>query len=133
MGERRSAAWFGGSGRAGMIHRSWMRSQGFGPEVFDGRLVIGIATSSSEPAQCNAHLDRIAEGVKRGVWQAGGLPLALPTMATGETLMRPTSMLYRDLTALEVEELIRANPLDGVVLLSGCDKTTPAMLMGAVG
>ncbi|MBB4683096.1 IlvD/Edd family dehydratase [Amycolatopsis jiangsuensis] len=131
MGERRSAAWFGASGRAGMIHRSWMRSQGFGPEVFDGRPVIGIATSASELAPCNVHLDRVAEAVKRGVWQAGGLPLAFPTMATGETLMRPTAMLYRNLMAMEVEELIRANPLDGVVLLSGCDKTTPAMLMGA--
>ncbi|WP_275295625.1 IlvD/Edd family dehydratase [Amycolatopsis sp. La24] len=127
----RSAAWFGASGRAGMIHRSWMRSQGFGPEVFDGRPVIGIAVSASELAPCNVHLDRVAEAVKRGVWQAGGFPLAFPTMATGETLMRPTAMLYRNLMAMEVEELIRANPLDGVVLLSGCDKTTPAMLMGA--
>lgn len=128
---RRSAAWFGATGRAGMIYRSWMRNQGFGPEVFDGRPVIGIATSASELAPCNAHLDRVAEAVKRGVWQAGGFPLAFPTMATGETLMRPTAMLYRNLMAMEVEELVRANPLDGVVLLSGCDKTTPAMLMGA--
>jgi dihydroxy-acid dehydratase len=131
MADRRSAEWFGASGRAGMIYRSWMRSQGFGPQVFDGRPVIGIATSASELAPCNAHLDRVAEAVKRGVWQAGGFPLAFPTMATGETLMRPTAMLYRNLMAMEVEELIRANPLDGVVLLSGCDKTTPAMLMGA--
>ncbi|MFF4599204.1 IlvD/Edd family dehydratase [Amycolatopsis sp. NPDC001319] len=130
-GERRSTAWFGASGRAGMIHRSWMRSQGFGSDVFDGRPVIGIATSASELAPCNVHLTRVAEAVKRGVWQAGGFPLAFPTMATGETLMRPTAMLYRNLMAMEVEELIRANPLDGVVLLSGCDKTTPAMLMGA--
>ncbi|MEV0068248.1 IlvD/Edd family dehydratase [Amycolatopsis sp. NPDC050768] len=131
QGERRSAAWFGASGRAGMIHRSWMRSQGFGSDVFDGRPVIGIATSASELAPCNVHLTRVAEAVKRGVWQAGGFPLVFPTMATGETLMRPTAMLYRNLMAMEVEELIRANPLDGVVLLSGCDKTTPAMLMGA--
>ncbi|NKQ54606.1 dihydroxy-acid dehydratase [Amycolatopsis sp. K13G38] len=130
-GNRRSAAWFGETGRAGMIYRSWMRNQGFGPEVFDGRPVIGIATSASELAPCNAHLDRVAEAVKRGVWQAGGFPLVFPTMATGETLMRPTAMLYRNLMAMEVEELIRANPLDGVVLLSGCDKTTPAMLMAA--
>jgi dihydroxy-acid dehydratase len=129
--EKRSAAWFGATGRAGMIYRSWMRNQGFGPEVFDGRPVIGIATSASELAPCNAHLDRVAEAVKRGVWQAGGFPLIFPTMATGETLMRPTAMLYRNLMAMEVEELIRANPLDGVVLLSGCDKTTPAMLMAA--
>lgn len=130
-GERRSAAWFGATGRPGMIYRSWMRNQGFGPEVFDGRPVIGIATSASELAPCNAHLDRVAEAVKRGVWQAGGFPLMFPTMATGESLMRPTAMLYRNLMAMEVEELIRANPLDGVVLLSGCDKTTPAMLMAA--
>ncbi|MFI1966471.1 IlvD/Edd family dehydratase [Streptomyces pathocidini] len=128
---RRSQAWFGASGRGGMVYRSWMRNQGFGPEVFDGRPVIGIATSASELAPCNAHLTRVAESVKRGVWQAGGLPLEFPTMATGETLMRPTAMLFRNLMAMEVEELIRANPLDGVVLLSGCDKTTPAMLMGA--
>jgi dihydroxy-acid dehydratase len=108
-----------------------MRNQGFGPEVFDGRPLIGIATSGSELAPCNAHLHRVAEAVKRGVWQAGGFPLEFPTMATGETLMRPTAMLYRNLMAMEVEELIRANPLDGVVLLSGCDKTTPAMLMAA--
>lgn len=114
-----------------MLYRSWMRNQGFGHEVFDGRPVIGIATSASELAPCNAHLTRVAEAVKRGVWQAGGFPLQFPTMATGETLMRPTAMLYRNLMAMEVEELIRANPLDGVVLLSGCDKTTPAMLMGA--
>ncbi|MEW2419543.1 IlvD/Edd family dehydratase [Streptomyces nigra] len=129
--DRRSQAWFGAQGRGGMVYRSWMRNQGFGADVFDGRPVIGIATSASELAPCNAHLTRVAEAVKRGVWQAGGLPLAFPTMATGETLMRPTAMLYRNLMAMEVEELIRANPLDGVVLLSGCDKTTPAMLMGA--
>lgn len=129
--DRRSQAWFGAQGRGGMLYRSWMRNQGFGHEVFDGRPVIGIATSASELAPCNAHLTRVAEAVKRGVWQAGGFPLQFPTMATGETLMRPTAMLYRNLMAMEVEELIRANPLDGVVLLSGCDKTTPAMLMGA--
>ncbi|MEU0131720.1 IlvD/Edd family dehydratase [Streptomyces sp. NPDC006289] len=128
---RRSQAWFGAQGRSGMLYRSWMRNQGLGHEVFDGRPVIGVATSASELAPCNAHLTQVAEAVKRGVWQAGGLPLVFPTMATGETLMRPTAMLYRNLMAMEVEELIRANPLDGVVLLSGCDKTTPAMLMGA--
>ncbi|MFE0759495.1 IlvD/Edd family dehydratase [Streptomyces smyrnaeus] len=128
---RRSQAWFGASGRSGMLYRSWMRNQGFGHEVFDGRPVIGIATSASELAPCNTHLTGVAEAVKRGVWQAGGFPLQFPTMATGETLMRPTAMLYRNLMAMEVEELVRANPLDGVVLLSGCDKTTPAMLMGA--
>ena len=127
----RSQEWFGATGRSGMVYRSWMRNQGFGAEVFDGRPVIGIATTWSELAPCNAHLHRVAEAVKRGVWQAGGFPLEFPTLATGETLMRPTAMLYRNLLAMEAEELIRANPLDGVVLLSGCDKTTPGLLMGA--
>ncbi|MBO0821352.1 MAG: dihydroxy-acid dehydratase, partial [Nocardiopsaceae bacterium] len=128
---RRSTAWFGASGRTGMTHRSWMRSEGFTPEVFDGRPVIGIATTWSELAPCNVHLHRVAEAVKRGVWQRGGLPLEFPAMALGETLLRPTAMLYRNLLAMEAEELIRANPLDGVVLLSGCDKTTPGLLMAA--
>jgi dihydroxy-acid dehydratase len=114
-----------------MDHRAWMRSQGFTSEVFDGRPVIGIATTWSELAPCNVHLHRVAESVKRGVWQAGGFPLEFPAMALGETLLRPTAMLYRNLLAMEAEELIRANPLDGVVLLSGCDKTTPGLLMAA--
>ncbi len=129
--ERRSQAWFGAEGRAGMIYRSWLRNEGFGPKVFDGRPVIGIATTWSELAPCNAHLHRVAEAVKRGVWQAGGFPLEFPALATGETQMRPTAMLYRNLLAMEAEELVRANPLDGVVLLSGCDKTTPGLLMAA--
>ena len=114
-----------------MAYRSWMLNQGFGPQMFDGRPVIGIATTWSELAPCNAHLHRLAEAVKRGVWQAGGFPLEFPVLATGETLMRPTAMFYRNLLALEAEELMRANPLDGVVLLSGCDKTTPGLLMAA--
>ena len=104
---------------------------GFASEVFDGRPVIGIATTWSELAPCNVHLHRVAESVKRGVWQAGGFPLEFPAMALGETLLRPTAMLYRNLLAMEAEELIRANPLDGVVLLSGCDKTTPGLLMAS--
>ena len=129
--KRRSQAWFGAEGRSGMIYRSWVRNEGFGPKVFDGRPVIGIATTWSELAPCNAHLHRVAEAVKRGVWQAGGFPLEFPALATGETLMRPTAMLYRNLLAMEAEELMRANPLDGLVLLSGCDKTTPGLLMAA--
>ncbi len=128
---RRSQAWFAAEGRSGMLYRSWVRNQGYGPKVFDGRPVIGIASTWSELAPCNAHLHRVAEAVKRGVWQAGGFPLEFPTMATGETLMRPTAMLYRNLLAMEAEELVRANPLDAVVLLSGCDKTTPGLLMAA--
>jgi dihydroxy-acid dehydratase len=114
-----------------MIYRSWLQSEGFPPEVFDGRPVIGIANSWSELTPCNAHLRGVADAVKRGVWQAGGFPLEFPTMSLGEPLMRPTAMLFRNLMAMEVEELLRANPLDAVVLLSGCDKTTPAMLMAA--
>jgi len=127
----RSTQWFGATGRSGMAYRGWMRSQGFTPEVFDGRPVIGIATTWSELAPCNVHLHRVAESVKRGVWQSGGFPLEFPAMALGETLLRPTAMLYRNLLAMEAEELMRANPLDGVVLLSGCDKTTPGLLMAA--
>jgi dihydroxy-acid dehydratase len=127
----RSTAWFGADGRPGMIYRTWMRAEGFTPEVFDGRPVIGIANSWSELTPCNSHLRGVADAVKRGVWQAGGFPLEFPTMSLGEPIMRPTAMLFRNLMAMEVEELLRANPLDGVVLLSGCDKTTPAMLMAA--
>jgi len=127
----RSADWFAADGRQGFLHRSWMRNQGFSDELFDGRPVIGIANSWSELTPCNAHLRSVAEAVKRGVLMAGGFPLEFPTMSLGETLMRPTTMLYRNLMAMEVEESLRANPLDGVVLLSGCDKTTPAQLMGA--
>jgi dihydroxy-acid dehydratase len=114
-----------------MVYRSWVRNQGYGSQVFDGRPVIGIASTWSELSPCNAHLHRVAGAVKRGVWQAGGFPLEFPTLSTGETLIRPTAMLYRNLLAMEAEELMRANPLDGVVLLSGCDKTTPGLLMAA--
>lgn len=128
---RRSQEWFGGTGRNGFIHRSWMRNQGFAPDVFDGRPVIGIATTWSELTPCNAHLRGVAEAVKRGVWESGGFPLEFPVMSLGEPLMRPTTSLYRNMLAMESEELIRANPLDGVVMLTGCDKTTPGLAMGA--
>ena len=128
---RRSAAWWQSEGRNGFVHRSWIRNEGFGEELFDGRQVIGIANSWSELTPCNAHLRSLAEAVKRGVFMAGGFPLEFPVMSLGETIMRPTTMLFRNLMAMEVEESIRANPLDGVVMLSGCDKTTPGMLMGA--
>lgn len=130
-GALRSHEWFSKSDRDGFIHRSWMRSEGFAPDVFDGRPVIGICNSWSELTSCNVHLRRVAESVKRGVWEAGGWPLEFPTISLGETYMRPTTMLFRNLMAMDVEECIRANPIDGVVLLSGCDKTTPAQLMGA--
>jgi dihydroxy-acid dehydratase len=127
----RSAQWWGKQDRDGFIHRSWMRAEGFAPDVFDGRPVIGICNSWSELTSCNVHLRRVAESVKRGVWEAGGWPLEFPTISLGETYMRPTTMLFRNLMSMDVEESIRANPIDGVVLLSGCDKTTPAQLMGA--
>jgi L-arabonate dehydrase len=127
----RSRNWFGRTDLDGFVHRSWLKTEGFSDAVFDGRPVIGIANSWSELTNCNAHLRQVAEAVKRGVWSAGGFPLEFPTISLGEVLMKPTTMLFRNLMAMDVEECIRAYPLDAVVLLSGCDKTTPAMLMGA--
>jgi L-arabonate dehydrase len=127
----RSAAWFGSSDKDGFIHRSWMRNQGFPGDVFDGRPVIGICNTWSELTPCNAHLRALAERVKRGIWEAGALPLEFPVMSTGESNMRPTAMLFRNLVSMDVEESIRANPIDGVVLMCGCDKTTPSLIMGA--
>ena len=127
----RSAEWFGKADRDGFLHRSWMKNQGLPHHVFDGRPVIGICNSFSELTPCNAHFRELAAAVKRGVWEAGGLPLEFPTISLGETLMRPTTMLFRNLMSMDVEECIRANPIDGVVLLAGCDKTTPGQLMGA--
>ena len=127
----RSAAWFGRSDKDGFLHRSWMRNQGFPDDVFDGRPVIGICNTWSELTPCNAHLRTLAERVKRGVWEAGGFPLEFPVMSSGETLLRPTAMLFRNLISMDVEESIRGNPIDGVVLMCGCDKTTPALIMGA--
>ena len=112
-------------------HRAWLRAEGFSEQVFEGKPVIGVCNSWSELNNCNAHLRQVAEAVKRGVWAAGGFPLEFPTISLGEMLMKPTTMLYRNLMAMDVEESIRAHPLDGVVLLCGCDKTTPAQLMGA--
>jgi L-arabonate dehydrase len=127
----RSAAWFGKTDKDGFVHRSWMRNQGLPDHVFDGRPVIGICNTWSELTPCNAHFRQIAEHVKRGVWEAGGFPLEFPVMSLGETNMRPTAMLFRNLVSMDVEESIRANPIDGVVLLCGCDKTTPSLVMGA--
>ena len=128
---RRSAEWFGKEGKDGFHHRSWMKNQGLPHHLFDGRPVIGICNTWSELTPCNAHFRVLAERVKRGVYEQGGFPLEFPVMSLGETLMRPSTMLYRNLVSMDVEESIRANPLDGVVLLAGCDKTTPALLMGA--
>lgn len=127
----RSHDWFGKSDKMGFVHRSWLRNQGYPDDYFDGRPVIGICNTWSELTPCNGHLRELAEVVKRGVIEAGGFPLEFPVMSLGETLMRPSTMLFRNLASMDVEESIRANPIDGVVLLTGCDKTTPATIMGA--
>src|ERR1700730_6953446 len=127
----RSQNWFAQPTYESLTHRAAIRAEGYTPEVFQNRPVIGICNSWSELNHCNLHLRTVAEAVKRGVWAAGGFPLEFPTISLGEIYMKPTTMLYRNLMAMDVEESIRANPLDGVVLLCGCDKTTPAQLMGA--
>ena len=127
----RSQAWFGGQDKDGFIHRSWMRNQGFPGDVFDGRPVIGICNTWSELTPCNAHFRDLAQKVKNGVWEAGGFPLEFPVTSLGETNMRPTAAMFRNLVSMDVEESIRANPIDGVVLMCGCDKTTPSLVMGA--
>lgn len=129
--KRRSSAWFGPKDKGGFIHRSWMKNQGRPDHLFDGRPVIGICNTWSELTPCNTHFRDLANHVKRGVYEAGGFPLEFPVMSLGETLMRPTAMLFRNLVSMDVEESIRANPIDGLILLAGCDKTTPALLMGA--
>ncbi len=131
MTELRSRRWFADEDKPGFVGRSWLKNQGLPDHVFDGRPIIGICNTWSELTPCNGHFRVLAEFVRRGVYEAGGLPLEFPAMSLGESLMRPTTMLYRNLASMEIEETIRANPLDGVVLLTGCDKTTPACLMGA--
>ena len=126
----RTRRWYDGSSRDNYIHRSWMK-RGLPDDAFSGKPMIGICNSASDLAPCNQHLDELAEFVKRGVWEAGGIPLEFPVTSLGETQIQPTAMLLRNLMAMDVEESVRCNPVDGVVLLSGCDKTTPAMLMGA--
>lgn len=127
----RSQAWFGGLDKDGFIHRSWMRNQGLPSHVFDGRPIIGICNTYSELTPCNAHFRDLAEAVKRGVIEAGGWPLEFPVFSCGESNLRPTAMLFRNLASMDVEEAIRGNPIDGVVLMMGCDKTTPSLIMGA--
>ena len=127
----RSQAWFGRQDRDGFAYRSWVKGKGVPHDQFDGRPVIGICNTFSELTPCNSHFRTLAEQVKIGVYEAGGFPLEFPVMSLGETLLRPTAMLYRNLASMDVEESIRGNPIDGVVLLMGCDKTTPSLLMGA--
>lgn len=127
----RSQEWFGGNDKMGFVHRSWFRNQGYPDDYFRGRPVIGICNTWSDLTPCNGHFRDLAEVVKRGVLEAGGVPFEFPVMSLGETVMKPTTMLFRNLVSMDVEESIRANPLDGVVLLTGCDKTTPSTVMGA--
>jgi L-arabonate dehydrase len=127
----RSQDWFGKKDKDGIIYRSWMKNQGMPTDMFDGRPVIGICNTFSELTPCNAHFRDIAEMVKRGVLEAGGFPVEFPIMSLGETLLKPTAMLFRNLASMDAEESIRGNPIDGVVLLTGCDKTTPSTVMGA--
>ena len=129
--ELRSQQWFGRQDRDGFVYRSWVKGKGVPHDQFDGRPVIGICNTFSELTPCNSHFRTLAEQVKIGVYEAGGFPLEFPVMSLGETLLRPTAMLYRNLASMDVEESIRGNPMDGVVLLMGCDKTTPSLLMGA--
>ncbi len=126
----RSGQWYGGTDRDGYIHRAWMR-RGVPDHAFDGRPQIAVANTASDLTPCNKHLDEVANSVRDGVWEAGGVPLNMPVFSLGETNMRPTAMLYRNLAAMAIEEQLRANPIDGVVLLGGCDKTIPALLMAA--
>jgi dihydroxy-acid dehydratase len=130
VAEQRSAQWYAGSDRNAYIHRAWMR-RGLPAHAFDGRPHIAIANTASDLTPCNAHLNEVAESVKQGVFEAGGIPLNLPVVSLGETLVRPTAMLWRNMAAMATEEMLRANPIDGVVLLGGCDKTIPALLMAA--
>jgi dihydroxy-acid dehydratase len=129
--ELRSRGWFGRKDKDGIIYRSWMKNQGMPNDMFDGRPVIGICNTFSELTPCNAHFRDFAESIKRGVLEAGGFPLEFPIMSLGETLLKPTAMLFRNLASMDAEESIRGNPIDGVVLMTGCDKTTPSTVMGA--
>lgn len=131
MKKLRSSNWFGRTGKDGFIYRAWMKNQGIPTDMFRDKPVIGICNTWSELTPCNAHFRELAESVKRGVLEAGGFPVEFPVMSLGETLMKPTAMLFRNLASMDVEESIRANPVDGVILMCGCDKTTPSLVMGA--
>jgi L-arabonate dehydrase len=131
MKKLRSQGWFGKTGKDGFIYRSWMKNQGIPDYEFRDKPVIGICNTWSELTPCNAHFRELAESIKRGISEAGGFPVEFPVMSLGETLIKPTAMLYRNLASMDVEESIRANPIDGVVLMCGCDKTTPSLVMGA--
>src|SRR6201747_2153507 len=130
MAEHRSSQWYAGTDRNAYIHRAWMR-RGLPAHAFEGRPQIAIANTASDLTPCNSHLDAVAQSVKNGIYEAGGIPLELPVVSLGETQVRPTAMLWRNMAAMATEEMLRANPIDGVVLLGGCDKTIPSLLMAA--
>src|SRR3978361_1060121 len=127
----RSSGWVSRTRKDGLIYRSWFKKQGIPADELTGKPIIGICNTWSELTPCNSHFRELAEHVKRGVFEAGGFPVEFPVMSLGETMIKPTAMLYRNLASMDVEESIRANPIDGVVLLCGCDKTTPSLVMGA--
>ncbi|KMK64996.1 L-arabinonate dehydratase [Puniceibacterium sp. IMCC21224] len=127
----RSQDWYGGTSRDNIYHRGWLKNQGYPHDLFDGRPVIGILNTWSDLTPCNGHLRELAEKVKAGIWEAGGFPLEVPVFSASENTFRPTAMMYRNLAAMAVEECMRAQPIDGAVLLVGCDKTTPSLIMGA--
>ena len=127
----RSQGWFNKQGKDGFIHRAWMKNQGIPAHQFSNKPVIGICNTWSELTPCNAHFRELAQSVREGVLEEGGFPLEFPVMSLGESMMKPTAMLYRNLASMDTEESIRAKPLDGIVLLCGCDKTTPSTVMGA--
>lgn len=127
----RSQHWYGGTSRDTIYHRGWMKNQGHPHDLFDGRPVIGILNTWSDLTPCNGHLRELAEKVKAGVWEAGGFPVEIPVFSASENTFRPTAMMYRNLAALAVEEAMRGQPIDGAVLLVGCDKTTPSLVMAA--
>ena len=127
----RSAEWYDGSTKDVIYHRGWMKNQGYPDDLFDGRPVIGILNTWSDMTPCNGHLRELAEKVKAGIWEAGGFPLEVPVFSASENTFRPTAMMFRNLAALSIEEQIRGQPMDGCVLMVGCDKTTPSLLMAA--
>ena len=127
----RSQEWYGGTSRDVIYHRGWMKNQGYPHDLFDGRPVIGILNTWSDMTPCNGHLRELAEKVKAGIWEAGGFPMEVPVFSASENTFRPTAMMYRNLAALAIEETIRGQPMDGCVLMVGCDKTTPSLIMAA--
>ena len=127
----RSQEWYGGTTKDSIYHRGWLKNQGYPDDLFDGRPIIGVLNTWSDLTPCNGHLRELAEKVKAGIWEAGGFPVEVPVFSASENTFRPTAMMFRNLAALSIEEQMRGQPIDGAVLLVGCDKTTPSLLMAA--